>query len=108
MQPLRSPLLRAAALGLVCAALSGCAEYLTRSTTISMHGGDAQAANAAIQMNDPWPAAAADRQIDADGQRAMKALETYRNPPADGRGAGSGGVGSSGTTGNPSASSTTK
>ena len=69
---------RALALGLVLATLSGCSEYLDRRDTISLHGGDAVATDKVTQMVDPWPPASADKNIGFDGTRMETAVERYR------------------------------
>jgi len=52
--------------------------YYDRRETISHHGGDAAEANKAAQVIDPWPAAAANHAIEADGERMQRAIERYR------------------------------
>lgn len=69
---------RALALGLVFAALGGCSQYLDRRDTISLHGGDAIAAEKVTQMVDPWPAASAQKSIGFSGERMETAMERYR------------------------------
>lgn len=68
-----------AALGLA-ALLGGCSAdlYLDRRDTIAFHAGDAVAANAIMQTIDPWPRAAADRNIRYNGERMQSAAERYR------------------------------
>jgi len=70
--------LRALALGIALASLSGCSEYLDRRDTISLHGGDAIATDKVTQMVDPWPAAAAKKSIGFNGERMETAVERYR------------------------------
>ena len=63
------------------AAVGGCAEpdlYLDRRDTISLHAGDAVAANIAVQTIDPWPRVAGNRDIPANGDRMQAAGERYR------------------------------
>lgn len=59
--------------------LSGCSDlYYDRRETVSRHGGDAAEANKVAQVLDPWPAAAANRKIETDGERMQRAIERYR------------------------------
>jgi hypothetical protein len=63
------------------AAVGGCAEpdlYFDRRETISLHAGDAIAANIAVQTIDPWPRVAGNRNIPANGDRMAAAGERYR------------------------------
>ena len=70
------------ALALFAAAtLAGCADadfYFDRRDTISLHAGDAIASNIVVQTVDPWPRAAANRNIPANGDRMQAAGERYR------------------------------
>jgi len=65
--------------------LGGCAQtdvghnYLDRTDAIALSAGDANASNIAIQMVDPWPAYAGNKNIAFNGQRAQAAVERYRN-----------------------------
>jgi hypothetical protein len=52
--------------------------YFDRRESISLHAGDAVAANKVAQMIDPWPAEARDRNIPGNGERQQKAVERYR------------------------------
>ena len=71
------------------AALAGCsagppfddpfAAYVRRSDTISLSTGNAEKANEAIQVIDPWPAYAANTHIPGDGQRMADAVERYQD-----------------------------
>ena len=64
---------------LLGAMLSGCSEYyFDRRDTISLHSGEAMAANRVTQMIDPWPAASAQRNIAYNGEKAATASERYR------------------------------
>ena len=64
---------------IVGAVLTGCADiYYDRRETVSFHAGDAAASNAAVQIIDPWPRAAADRNVAHDGERMQSAIERYR------------------------------
>ena len=78
--PSRTSVKRTAAAALVAGTvLGGCSDiYYDRRETISFHGGDAPAANKAAQMIDPWPAAAANRNIAFNGERMQRAIERYR------------------------------
>jgi hypothetical protein len=59
---------------------AGCTHYYDdRREGISFHAGDAVAANKVAQTIDPWPAAAADRHVPADGYRMQRAVERYRD-----------------------------
>jgi hypothetical protein len=59
--------------------LGGCSDlYYARRETVSPHGGDAVEANKVAQVVDPWPAAAANRKIETDGERMQRAIERYR------------------------------
>jgi hypothetical protein len=73
-----SKFVRALALGLVLATLSGCSEYLDRRDTISLHSGDAVATDKVTQMVDPWPRVSADKNIGFEGARMETAVERYR------------------------------
>ena len=70
--------LRALALGIALASLSGCSEYLDRRDTISLGGGNAVATNKVTQMVDPWPRASADKNIAFNGDKMESAVERYR------------------------------
>ena len=59
-------------------ALASCSEYLERRDTISLYAGDAVAGNRVVQMVDPWPRAAADRDIAYDGAVIGRAIARYR------------------------------
>ena len=68
-----------AAAVLLGAMLSGCSEYyFDRRDTISLHSGEAMAANRVTQMIDPWPAASGQRNIAYNGEKAATASERYR------------------------------
>jgi len=61
------------------AALSGCSDlYFDRRESISFGAGDAPATNKVSQMIDPWPAAAADKNLTYNGERMARAQERYR------------------------------
>jgi hypothetical protein len=69
---------RGAMLALVAAPLlSGCM-YLDHRETVSFAAGDAVATNKVVQMVDPWPPRAGDRNIAFDGERMAAAAERYR------------------------------
>jgi hypothetical protein len=82
-------------------AVAGCANdhvydphgYLDRRDSIELTAGDANASNIAMQMVDPWPRYAGNKNIAYNGQRMQAAVERYRNnqviPP---RGISSSGV----------------
>jgi hypothetical protein len=68
--------------------LTGCSDiYLARRDTISPGGGDAVAANAVEQMNDPWPRESFNKNLTFNGQRMQRAVGCYRldkvTPPVD-------------------------
>ncbi len=77
-----------AALGLPIA-LAGCgsteafdapfAAYQQRTIMVATTGGDAMAANTALQTATPWPRAANDTNIPADGSRMVKAVQRYES-----------------------------
>ncbi len=60
--------------------LGGCSDHLynDRRDTISLVSGEAMAANRATHTIDPWPAAAANRNIAYNGEKAAVAAERYR------------------------------
>jgi len=73
-------------LSLAASALGGCANapydphgYLDRRDTIELSAGDANASNIAMQMIDPWPAYAGNKNIASNGQRVQAAVQRYRN-----------------------------
>jgi hypothetical protein len=78
-----SGLLLAAVVG---GSLGGCANapydphgYLDRRDSIELSAGDANASNIAIQMVDPWPVYAGNKNLAYNGQRMQAAVERYRN-----------------------------
>lgn len=78
-RPIRRLLPLAVALA-IAASTAGCADmYYDRRETIGLSAGDAGASNRVAQMIDPWPPAAADRNIPADGARMQRAIDRYRN-----------------------------
>ena len=82
-----SNLLRGLALVIVLTAVSGCSEYLDRRDTITLGAGDAMAADAMTEMVDPWPRAAAQRNIGFSGPRMENAIQRYKTnttyPPSN-------------------------
>lgn len=76
---LRRAGLRAASLTLAGSSLmlAGCQDSLARRDTISAQAGDAIAANKAIHIIDPWPAAAARTDIPVSGRKVVQAIERY-------------------------------
>jgi hypothetical protein len=61
------------------ALLAGCSDiYYDRRDGVTFQGGDAVASNKVVHIIDPWPKAAANRHIEADGQRMQRAAERYR------------------------------
>jgi hypothetical protein len=71
-------LIRAGALTLALVTLAGCSEYLARRDAISAYGGNAAKTNEVVQMVDPWPAHAANRNIAYNGTVIQSAVERYR------------------------------
>ena len=73
-------------------ALAGCsstigfddpsADYLQRTALVSTSGGDAQAANIAMQTATPWPRHSNDTNIPANGARIVKAITRYESGSA--------------------------
>jgi len=60
--------------------LAGCSDlYFDRRDSIALSGGDAVAANAAMQTVDPWPPNSGNTSIAFNGQRMQSAIERYRN-----------------------------
>jgi hypothetical protein len=65
-------------LALACL-IGGCSDiYYDRRDSVSLQAGDAVEANKVTHIIDPWPKAAANRHIPADGQRMQRAAERYR------------------------------
>ena len=65
---------------LLPALLGACSDmYYDRREGVSFEAGNAVASNNAVQIIDPWPAAAARRGIASNGQRVQSAIERYRN-----------------------------
>jgi len=61
------------------AMLGGCSSlYWDRRDSIAFWAGDAPATNVAVHTVDPWPPAAANRHLEANGERMQKAAERYR------------------------------
>ena len=61
------------------AMLGGCSDlYFDRRDGVTFYGGDAPATNIAVHTIDPWPPAAANRRLEANGERMQKAAERYR------------------------------
>jgi hypothetical protein len=52
--------------------------YVTRADALSPGAGDAVASNKILQMQDPWPAVSADRNLTMNGPVAAGAMERYR------------------------------
>jgi hypothetical protein len=69
-----------AAAVLIPALLGACSDmYYDRREGVSFQAGNAVASNSAVQTIDPWPPAAARREIASNGQRVQGAVERYRN-----------------------------
>jgi hypothetical protein len=60
------------------------ADYLQRTALVSTTGGDAQAANIAMQTATPWPRYANDTNIPANGARIAKVITRYESGSAGG------------------------
>jgi hypothetical protein len=58
------------------------ADYLQRTALVSTTGGDAQAANIAMQTATPWPRYSNDTNIPANGARIVKAINRYESGSA--------------------------
>jgi hypothetical protein len=58
------------------------ADYLQRTALVSTTGGDAQAANIAMQTATPWPRYANDTNIPANGARIVKVINRYETGSA--------------------------
>jgi hypothetical protein len=104
------PIKKLVLVALAASGLSACANvapydphgYLERRDSIELSAGDANAHNIAVQMVDPWPRSAGNKNIAFNGQRMQAAVERYRNnqviPP---RGVSSSGVYGSAVNSNP-------
>jgi hypothetical protein len=62
------------------------ADYLQRTALVSTTGGDAQAANIAMQTATPWPRYANDTNIPANGARITKVITRYESGSASSSG----------------------
>ena len=66
-------------IALLGAMLGGCSEYyFDRRDTITLHSGEAMAANRVTQVIDPWPRASGQRNFAYNGEKAATAAERYR------------------------------
>lgn len=54
-------------------------EYTQRSDKVTLSAGNAEAVNTRIQEIDPWPRYVGDKQITANGERMVGAVERYRD-----------------------------
>jgi hypothetical protein len=61
-------------------------DYLQRTALVSTAGGDAQAANIAMQTATPWPRYSNDTNIPANGARITKVITRYESGSASGGG----------------------
>ena len=67
------------ATALLSAMLGGCSEYyFDRRDGVTLHSGEAMAANRVTMMIDQWPAASGNRNIAYNGEKAAVASERYR------------------------------
>jgi len=83
------------------------ADYLQRTALVSTTGGDAQAANIAMQTATPWPRYANDTNIPANGARITKVITRYESGSAGGGASDSATPSAAGPGGNASAGPTT-
>jgi hypothetical protein len=60
------------------------ADYLQRTPLVATSGGDAQAANVAMQTATPWPRYSNDTNIPANGARIVKAVTRYESGSSGG------------------------
>ena len=68
-----------ASAALLASLLAGCSDiYYDRRETVSFAAGDSVASAQAVQVIDPWPRAAYDRNIAYNGPRVAGAVERYR------------------------------
>lgn len=58
--------------------LSGCADYLNHRDTITFGAGNAVEANKGIHIKEPFPAAAQNTRIQADGRVIYRAVRSYQ------------------------------
>ncbi len=64
---------------LLASILTGCSDiYYDRRETVSFAAGDSVATAQAVQVIDPWPPAAYNRNIAYNGPRVAGAIERYR------------------------------
>jgi hypothetical protein len=68
---------RISALALVLPALASCSEYVARRDGVSIYAGNAVMGNRVVQMVDPWPPHAANRNIAYDGAVMTRAVRRY-------------------------------
>jgi hypothetical protein len=100
-----------------CLTVAGCsstvgfddpfADYLQRTALVSTAGGDAQAANIAMQTATPWPRYANDTNIPANGARITKVITRYESGSAGGGASDSATPSAAGPGGNASSGPTT-
>jgi hypothetical protein len=83
------------------------ADYLQRTALVSTTGGDAQAANIAMQTATPWPRYANDTNIPANGARITKVITRYESGSAGGGASDSATPSAAGPGGNASSGPTT-
>jgi hypothetical protein len=73
---------RFAVIGLLCGLVTGCADALSRTDSITPYSGDSLAANKAIQIVDPWKRESFDTNIRSEGVRAAAAMRRYSGADA--------------------------
>jgi hypothetical protein len=83
------------------------ADYLQRTPLVSTSGGDAQAANIAMQTATPWPRYSNDTNIPANGARIVKAITRYESGSAGAGASDSATTSAAGPGGNASSGPTT-
>jgi len=73
-----APFSKLAAVLALAGALAGCSEYTDRRDMISEYGGNAVQNDKVVQMVDPWPPHAANRNIAFNGEVMQTAVARYR------------------------------
>jgi hypothetical protein len=58
-------------------------DYLSRSDSISLSGGNATSSNLAIQTPTPWPPYVNNTRIPGNGQRGVNIMDLYQERPSD-------------------------
>lgn len=71
------------------------ARYFQRIDTVTVASGDARQVNAVTHIINPWPRYVRNRRIPADGQRMVRAIQSYKNggkPASSGAAGAPGGI----------------